>query len=58
VITHGVAGTAVHDARIAALMAKSNVQWLLTLNNADFVRYPHLTIITPDDVLAGNVSKP
>ena len=58
VITHGESGTAVHDARIAALMAKSNLQWLLTLNQADFVRYPHLTVMTPDDVLAGNVPKP
>lgn len=51
VIKHRVMGRNVHDARIAALMLVHNVQHILTLNAADFRRYP-LIVLTPDDIPA------
>ena len=53
VFAHKVSGVSVHDARIAAAIKVHGVTHLLTLNGSDFVRYKHLTVATPDDVLAG-----
>ncbi len=51
VTTLRVTGAKVHDARIAALMQTYRITDLLTLNKDDFVRYPGLTVLTPDQVL-------
>ena len=48
---HAVLGRNAHDTRIAAAMLVHGVTHLLTYNGGDFKRYPHVTIVTPDDVL-------
>ena len=48
---HRVNGKQVHDARIAALMSAHRVRRVLTLNAADFTRYPTIEVVTPVDVL-------
>lgn len=47
VIAHSVSGVQVHDARLAAAMKIHAVTHLLTLNPADFTRYPHITLVHP-----------
>ena len=47
-----VVGKQAHDARIVALMLAHNVTHLLTLNSADFARYPEITTITPSESLS------
>lgn len=46
------AGVAVHDARLVAFMMTHGVGHILTLNSADFVRYPSIAVMTPASVLA------
>ena len=50
---HSVQGRQAHDARIVALMLAHNVTHLLTLNTADFSRYPEITTVTPSESLKG-----
>jgi hypothetical protein len=45
-------GVQVHDARLVALMEVHGVTHLLTLNAADFARYPGVTALTPAAVIA------
>ncbi len=52
VVRHGVQGVQVHDARLAAWMQVHGITHLLTLNPADFSRYPSITAWTPMDLLA------
>jgi predicted nucleic acid-binding protein len=52
VVSHQIVGVSVHDARIVATMTTSNIQHILTFNEADFRRYPAITILTPASVLA------
>ncbi|MGV3722874.1 MAG: type II toxin-antitoxin system VapC family toxin [Actinomycetota bacterium] len=47
---HGVTGRQVHDARLVALMQAHGIRHLLTLNPADFTRYPVITVIQPQHV--------
>jgi predicted nucleic acid-binding protein len=47
VVAHCVSGVQVHDARMAAAMKFHAVTHLLTLNTADFMRYPHITVVHP-----------
>lgn len=49
-VAHVVAGVQVHDARIVAAMNTHGITHLLTLNGADFRRYPGITIQHPQDV--------
>jgi len=49
VVTHQVRGKQVHDARLAASMIAHGITHILTLNGADFARYPQLTVIDPTD---------
>lgn len=51
---HSVRGRPAHDARIVALMLAHNVTHLLTLNPADFTRYPDITTVTPQEVASGS----
>lgn len=46
-ITHGVQGKQVHDARLVALMLAHGITHILTLNGADFTRYPGVTVLDP-----------
>jgi predicted nucleic acid-binding protein len=45
--THSVLGKQVHDARLVAAMIVHGVTHLLTLNTADFKRYPEITAVHP-----------
>jgi predicted nucleic acid-binding protein len=42
-----VLGKQVHDARLAALMNCHGITHILTLNVADFTRYPGITVLDP-----------
>jgi len=45
--THSVSGKQVRDARLAAAMIVHDVTHLLTLNTADFARYPEIAAVHP-----------
>ncbi len=47
VVRHGVSGRQVHDTRLAALMLAHGITHILTLNGADFARFPGITVIDP-----------
>lgn len=47
VVQHSVRGKQVHDARLVALMMAHGVTHIMTLNAADFARYPQITVIDP-----------
>ena len=47
VLRHRVCGKQVHDARLAALMLAHGISHILTLNGADFARYPGIVIVDP-----------
>lgn len=51
VVAHQITGVSVHDARLVAVMIEFNITNILTFNEADFRRYPGLTIVTPKLVL-------
>jgi predicted nucleic acid-binding protein len=51
--THDIKGKRSHDARIAAIMATSGVQYLLTFNGPDFAVFPHVKVLHPSDVANG-----
>ena len=50
VATRFVSGKQVHDARLAAAMIVHGVTNLLTLNVADFKRYPEITAVHPRQI--------
>ncbi len=58
IVTHGVMGVQVHDARLVALTMVQGVKHILTLNAADFSRYPDVTALAPADVVKGVQSAP
>src|SRR5438309_9108601 len=43
ILTHAVIGVQVHDARLVALLQVHGVTHILTLDTADFRRYPSIT---------------
>jgi len=47
VVQYRVSGRQVHDARLAALMLAHGLTHILTLNGADFARYPAITVVDP-----------
>jgi predicted nucleic acid-binding protein len=47
VVARGVSGVQVHDARLVALMQVHGMTHILTLNGADFARYPGIVPIDP-----------
>ncbi|HEY3968790.1 MAG TPA: PIN domain-containing protein [Planctomycetaceae bacterium] len=51
VTTHSVTGVSVHDARVVAQMVVWQVGEILTLNAADFRRYPGIVVQTPAELL-------
>ena len=50
VVNHSVSGVQVHDARLAAAMNVYGLSNLLTLNTADFARFPGITAVHPQDI--------
>ena len=52
VFSHEVKGVQVHDAKLVALMLIHQLTHLLTLNPSDFSRYPSVTAVTPEQVIA------
>jgi predicted nucleic acid-binding protein len=52
VVTHKVSGKPSHDARYVAAMLVHGVTHILTFNDADFRRFPEVTVLTPAAVLA------
>lgn len=52
VVTSGVSGVQVHDARLAAVMEVNGVRNILTLNTADFSRFSGITPVHPSMVPA------
>lgn len=47
VLTHGVMGRQVHDARLVATMQSHAIRHILTLNGADFRRFPFVVVFDP-----------
>jgi predicted nucleic acid-binding protein len=52
IVAHQITGVAVHDARLVATMIAANIRHILTLNEADFRRYPPINALTPEAVVA------
>ena len=53
VSTHGIHGKTAHDARLVAAMERHGLTHILTFNEKDFRRFPDITVLTPDEVVAG-----
>src|SRR5207237_8932756 len=51
VVAHGVSGVQVHDTRLVALMTAQGITHVLTLNGADFKRYPGIVAVAPRDLV-------
>lgn len=56
VTAHEVRGVQVHDARLAANMRVHGISNLLTLNGADFRRFPGITPVKPADLNSGELT--
>lgn len=50
VIDHNVRGVQVHDARLAAIMQAYGLNHILTLNQQDFLRYPGIQAVHPNQI--------
>jgi predicted nucleic acid-binding protein len=50
VVSQGVRGVRVHDARLAAIMQAHGATHILTLNQPDFLRYSDLKAVHPSQV--------
>jgi predicted nucleic acid-binding protein len=46
----GVSGVQVHDARLVAAMEVHGLSHILTFNVTDFLRYPSVTVVHPQDL--------
>jgi predicted nucleic acid-binding protein len=55
VVAHSITGVSVHDARIVAQMAVWDVPTIVTLNPADFKRFPGIVVQTPRELLSSGV---
>jgi predicted nucleic acid-binding protein len=51
-LAHSVLGVQVHDARLVAIMKASSIADIVTLNVADFRRYPGINVHHPADIPA------
>jgi predicted nucleic acid-binding protein len=58
VVAHSVQGKQVHDARLVALMQAHGITHVLTLNAADFTRYPGIVAIDPASVAVPPIPPP
>ncbi|MGO9112199.1 MAG: type II toxin-antitoxin system VapC family toxin [Thermoguttaceae bacterium] len=52
VVAYSIIGASVHDARIVAQRAAWKVGTIVTLNSADFRRFPGIVVYTPRDLLS------
>ncbi len=52
VVAHSIVGASVHDARIVAQMAVWKIGKIVTLNSADFRRFPGIDVQTPRELLS------
>ena len=50
VVSVGVSGVQVHDARLVAVMLTHGVSHLLTFNTDDFKRFTAITLVHPQDI--------
>jgi predicted nucleic acid-binding protein len=57
-VVHAVKGKQVHDARLVAMMEAHGITHILTLNGADFARYPGIVVIDPAGVIPPSPSTP
>jgi predicted nucleic acid-binding protein len=57
IVAHNVRGTKVHDTRIVAIMLHFGIRGILTYNTSDFVRFPEIVTLHPDQVLETVSSK-
>lgn len=57
-VTHGVQGVQVHDARLVALMQVHGITHILTLNGGDFARYPGIVAIDPTSLQSPSQATP
>lgn len=51
VTTHAVKGVQAHDAKIVAWMITQAIKVIITLNRRDFIRYPEIEALTPENLL-------
>jgi predicted nucleic acid-binding protein len=58
VLAHAVSGVQVHDARLVAVMKVHGIANLVTLNIADFRRYPGISAIHPQQLVASSQQGP
>ncbi len=58
VVRHQVLGKNGHDAHIVAALLAHGLDRLLTFNAADFQRFPGITVLTPQQVLAATQPSP
>jgi predicted nucleic acid-binding protein len=49
-VTHGISGVQVHDARLVAAMRIHGVQRILTFNDKDFTRYSNIQAVHPRNI--------
>jgi len=52
VAVYAVAGVQVHDARLVAAMKVHGIQYLLTLNDRDFIRHTEVVPLHPEHVVS------
>jgi predicted nucleic acid-binding protein len=50
VVTYGVMGVKVYDARLVALMLVYGVTNILTFNTDDFKRFSQITVVHPSEI--------
>lgn len=55
VATHAVQGKPSHDARFVAAMMYHGITNFLTFNTSDFKRFKNITVLTPEDIVAGKM---
>jgi predicted nucleic acid-binding protein len=54
VARYDVKGKPAHDARLVAAMLRHGLSHLLTFNDADYKRFPAITVIPPGALISGN----
>jgi predicted nucleic acid-binding protein len=50
VMDHNIRGVQVHDARLAAIMQAYGLNHILTLNQRDFLRFPGIQAVQPNQI--------
>lgn len=55
VVRNAVHGKLAHDTRLVAAMQRHGLTNLLTFNKSDFSRFAGIHVLSPDDVLAGQM---